>query len=82
MGKYFTLGHHHISQKQLNQRNRQNLTFPFLLLQGCKGAVEAVLKKNIQWVIVAALVIAFLQVCNISKQKNVASGAKYNLNIS
>lgn len=41
------------------------------LIQGCHVAVEALLKKNIQWVIVAALVIAFLQVCHIDKQKHV-----------
>ncbi|KAK2851798.1 hypothetical protein Q5P01_008074 [Channa striata] len=33
--------------------------------QGCQGALEAFLKKNIQWVIVAALVIAFLQIMGI-----------------
>lgn len=31
--------------------------------------MELLLKENIQWVIVAALVIAFLQVCNISFNK-------------
>ncbi|XP_040008902.1 CD63 antigen [Xiphias gladius] len=33
--------------------------------EGCHVAVEALLKKNIQWVIVAALVIAFLQIMGI-----------------
>ncbi|XP_041654858.1 CD63 antigen [Cheilinus undulatus] len=33
--------------------------------EGCHDAMEAFLKKNIQWVIVAALVIAFLQVMGI-----------------
>ncbi|XP_040909565.1 CD63 antigen [Toxotes jaculatrix] len=33
--------------------------------QGCHDAVVALLKKNIQWVIVAALVIAFLQIMGI-----------------
>lgn len=33
--------------------------------EGCHDAVEALLKKNIQWVIVAALVIAFLQIMGI-----------------
>jgi len=33
--------------------------------KGCHDAVEALLKKNIQWVIVAALVIAFLQIMGI-----------------
>ncbi|XP_046896943.1 CD63 antigen [Hypomesus transpacificus] len=33
--------------------------------KGCQTAVEAVLKKNILWVVVAALVIAFLQVTGI-----------------
>ncbi|XP_070695427.1 CD63 antigen [Pempheris klunzingeri] len=33
--------------------------------KGCHDAVEAFLKKNIQWVIVAALVIAFLQIMGI-----------------
>ncbi|KAM3618694.1 uncharacterized protein V6R79_023763 [Siganus canaliculatus] len=33
--------------------------------KGCQEAVEALLKKNIQWVIVAALVIAFLQIMGI-----------------
>lgn len=33
-----------------------------VFFQGCHDVLEAVLKKNIQWVIVAALVIAFLQV--------------------
>ncbi|XP_026224180.1 CD63 antigen [Anabas testudineus] len=33
--------------------------------EGCSSAVEALLKKNIQWVIVAALVIAFLQIMGI-----------------
>ncbi|XP_010730344.1 CD63 antigen [Larimichthys crocea] len=33
--------------------------------KGCHDTVEAVLKKNIQWVIVAALVIAFLQIMGI-----------------
>ncbi|KAG7221726.1 hypothetical protein INR49_000093 [Caranx melampygus] len=32
---------------------------------GCHDAVEAILKKNILWVIVAALVIAFLQIMGI-----------------
>ena len=37
--------------------------------------MEAFLKKNIMWVIVGALVIAFLQVCNINKkiQKNLGA---------
>ncbi|XP_038577996.1 CD63 antigen [Micropterus salmoides] len=34
-------------------------------LKGCHDAVEALLKKNILWVIVAALVIAFLQIMGI-----------------
>lgn len=33
--------------------------------QGCHDVLEEVLKKNIQWVIVAALVIAFLQIMGI-----------------
>jgi len=33
--------------------------------EGCHDVVEALLKKNIQWVIVAALVIAFLQIMGI-----------------
>jgi len=33
--------------------------------KGCQDAVEALLKKHIQWVIVAALVIAFLQIMGI-----------------
>nr|BAM36397.1 CD63 antigen [Oplegnathus fasciatus] len=33
--------------------------------KGCHDVVEALLKKNIQWVIVAALVIAFLQIMGI-----------------
>uniref|UniRef100_UPI0037E96328 CD63 antigen n=1 Tax=Semicossyphus pulcher TaxID=241346 RepID=UPI0037E96328 len=33
--------------------------------EGCHDAVEAFLQKNIQWVIVAALVIAFLQIMGI-----------------
>ncbi|KAM4610487.1 CD63 antigen isoform 1-T2 [Polymixia lowei] len=33
--------------------------------EGCQTAVEDLLKKNIQWVIVAALVIAFLQIMGI-----------------
>ncbi|KAM9351312.1 CD63 antigen [Symphorus nematophorus] len=33
--------------------------------KGCHDAVEALLKRNIQWVIVAALVIAFLQIMGI-----------------
>ncbi|XP_018533117.1 CD63 antigen [Lates calcarifer] len=33
--------------------------------KGCHDAMEALLKKNIQWVIVAALVIAFLQIMGI-----------------
>ncbi|XP_029362439.1 CD63 antigen [Echeneis naucrates] len=33
--------------------------------KGCHDAVEALLKKNIMWVIVAALVIAFLQIMGI-----------------
>ncbi|KAK2897273.1 hypothetical protein Q8A73_013653 [Channa argus] len=33
--------------------------------EGCEVALEAFLKKNIQWVIVAALVIAFLQIMGI-----------------
>lgn len=33
-----------------------------LVFQGCHDAVVELLKENIQWVIVAALVIAFLQV--------------------
>ncbi|XP_071333259.1 CD63 antigen [Trachinotus anak] len=33
--------------------------------EGCHDAVEALLKKNILWVIVAALVIAFLQIMGI-----------------
>nr|XP_046252448.1 CD63 antigen [Scatophagus argus] len=33
--------------------------------KGCHDAVEALLKKNIQWVIVAALVIAFLQIMGV-----------------
>ncbi|XP_053173639.1 CD63 antigen [Scomber japonicus] len=33
--------------------------------KGCHDALEALLKKNIQWVIVAALVIAFLQIMGI-----------------
>ncbi|XP_022618813.1 CD63 antigen [Seriola dumerili] len=33
--------------------------------EGCHDALEAFLKKNIQWVIVAALVIAFLQIMGI-----------------
>ncbi|MED6290317.1 hypothetical protein CHARACLAT_011896 [Characodon lateralis] len=33
--------------------------------QGCHDVLEAFLKKNIQWVIVAALVIAFLQILGI-----------------
>ncbi|KAM7405153.1 hypothetical protein PAMP_012437 [Pampus punctatissimus] len=33
--------------------------------KGCHTAVEALLKKNILWVIVAALVIAFLQIMGI-----------------
>uniref|UniRef100_A0A3Q3KM75 Tetraspanin n=1 Tax=Mastacembelus armatus TaxID=205130 RepID=A0A3Q3KM75_9TELE len=33
--------------------------------EGCSVAVEALLKKNILWVIVAALVIAFLQIMGI-----------------
>ncbi|XP_029975021.1 CD63 antigen [Salarias fasciatus] len=34
-------------------------------VQGCSKAVEALLQKNIMWVIVAALVIAFLQIMGI-----------------
>ncbi|XP_051281257.1 CD63 antigen [Dicentrarchus labrax] len=34
-------------------------------LKGCHDAVEALLKKNLLWVIVAALVIAFLQIMGI-----------------
>ncbi|XP_008291891.1 CD63 antigen [Stegastes partitus] len=33
--------------------------------EGCRSAVEALLQKNILWVIVAALVIAFLQIMGI-----------------
>lgn len=33
--------------------------------KGCSSAMEQVLKKNIQWIIVAALVIAFLQIMGI-----------------
>ncbi|XP_056158199.1 CD63 antigen [Lampris incognitus] len=33
--------------------------------EGCRDAVEEVLQKNIQWVIVAVLVIAFLQIMGI-----------------
>ncbi|XP_060913856.1 CD63 antigen [Labrus mixtus] len=33
--------------------------------EGCHDAMEAFLKKNIQWVIIAALVIAFLQIMGI-----------------
>ncbi|XP_071777492.1 CD63 antigen [Centroberyx gerrardi] len=33
--------------------------------EGCQNAVEALLKKNVQWIIVAALVIAFLQIMGI-----------------
>lgn len=33
--------------------------------KGCHDAFEAFLKKNIQWVVVAALVIAFLQIMGI-----------------
>ncbi|KAM6983107.1 CD63 antigen [Tautogolabrus adspersus] len=33
--------------------------------EGCHDAMEAFLKKNIQWVIVAALIIAFLQLMGI-----------------
>jgi len=33
--------------------------------EGCHRAVEALLKQNVQWVIVAALVIAFLQIMGI-----------------
>lgn len=33
--------------------------------EGCRNAVEAILQKNILWVIVAALVIAFLQIMGI-----------------
>lgn len=40
------------------------------IFQGCHDAVVAVLKENIQWVIVAALVIAFLQVGNIGLKKH------------
>ncbi|CAJ1084587.1 CD63 antigen [Xyrichtys novacula] len=36
-----------------------------LFKEGCHDAVEANLKKNIQWVIVAALIIAFLQIMGI-----------------
>ncbi|XP_071388405.1 CD63 antigen-like [Centroberyx affinis] len=33
--------------------------------EGCQNALEALLKKNVQWIIVAALVIAFLQIMGI-----------------
>jgi len=33
--------------------------------KGCHDVLEALLKKNVQWVIVAALVIAFLQIMGI-----------------
>uniref|UniRef100_A0A3Q3FM21 Tetraspanin n=1 Tax=Labrus bergylta TaxID=56723 RepID=A0A3Q3FM21_9LABR len=33
--------------------------------EGCHDSMEAFLKKNIQWVIIAALVIAFLQIMGI-----------------
>merc|ERR1712212_588470 len=33
--------------------------------QGCQPAVEQLLRKNIQWVIVAALIIAFLQIMGV-----------------
>jgi len=33
--------------------------------KGCHDAVEAMLKQNLQWVIVAALVIAFIQIMGI-----------------
>ncbi|KAI3357737.1 hypothetical protein L3Q82_016141 [Scortum barcoo] len=43
-----------------------SMTNPTKVYQkGCHDAVEALLKKNIQWVIVAALVIAFLQITGI-----------------
>lgn len=35
---------------------------PFLMFQGCHDTVVELLQENVQWVIVAALVIAFLQV--------------------
>jgi len=36
-----------------------------LYKEGCRSAVEALLKKNIQWIIVAALIIAFLQIMGV-----------------
>jgi len=33
--------------------------------EGCRSAVELLLKKNIQWIIVAALIIAFLQIMGV-----------------
>jgi len=33
--------------------------------QGCQTAVEQLLRKNIQWIIVAALIIAFLQIMGV-----------------
>ena len=52
-------------------KNKSVTSLSLFLMQGCHDALEALLKKNIQWVIVAALVIAFLQVCIISKQRHV-----------
>lgn len=58
-----------------SKKSRPTLTFLSFFPQGCHDAVVELLKKNIQWVIVAALVIALLQVCNINLKKKQKHGA-------
>lgn len=52
-------------------------------VQGCHDAVEEALKKNLLWVIVAAVVIAFLQVSKFIRIQRVCvcvcdHGAEYS----